>query len=70
MIRVAVTTSSFAKNSPEPLRLLRAAGYEAILNPHGRVLTAPETVDMLSGCAGVVAGTEPLNREVLSLIHI
>lgn len=66
MRRIAITTSSFAVHSPEPLEMLHAAGVETVLNPHGRVLTAAETVDMLAGCVGVIAGTEPLNREVIS----
>jgi D-3-phosphoglycerate dehydrogenase len=67
-MKIAITTSSFAVHSQEPLDLLRSAGMDIVLNPHGRVLTAAETVDLLSGCAGVVAGTEPLNREVLEAL--
>lgn len=67
-MKIAVTTSSFAVHSPEPLDKLRAWARSVILNPHGRVLTAPETMDLLRGCQGVVAGTEPLNREVLQAL--
>lgn len=64
--RVAVTTSSFAAFSQEPLRLLAGAGYAPVLNPHGRKLTEDEAIEILSGCVGVVAGTEPLTRRVLT----
>jgi len=63
---IAVTTSSFAVHSTEPLELLRRAGFDVVANPHGRVLTAPETVSFLHDCEGVVAGTEPLSRKVLA----
>lgn len=64
-MKVAVTTSTFAKESAEPLELLRAAGFEVQLNPHGRKLTRDETLAMLGGVDGVVAGTEALDRPVL-----
>ena len=66
--KIAVTTTSFAVHSSEPLDLLNRAGFEAVTNPFGRVLTAQEAVAMLAGCAAVVAGTEPLNREVLEAL--
>jgi D-3-phosphoglycerate dehydrogenase len=67
-MRVAVTTSSFAVHSAEPLELLRAAGLEVVLNPHGRVLTPAETTALLAGCVGVAAGTEDLRRGVLATL--
>ncbi len=67
-MKIAVTTSTFAQYSEEPLNLLRAAGHEVILNPHGRALTEAEAADLLRGCAGVVAGTEPLTAAVLEAL--
>ncbi len=67
-MKVAVTTSTFAQYSPEPLELLRAAGYEVVLNPHGRALTEDEAVEVLRGCVGVVAGTEPLTAGVMAAL--
>ncbi|MBN1438922.1 MAG: phosphoglycerate dehydrogenase [Anaerolineales bacterium] len=64
--KIAVTTSSFAKESREPLDALQAAGFELVFNPHGRKLTKPETVELLRGADGVIAGTEALDREVLA----
>lgn len=61
-LKVAVTTSSFADQDPAPLDFLRAKFKEVRLNPHGRALTAEETIDFLEGCAGVLAGTEPYNE--------
>ncbi len=64
-MRIAVTTSSFAVFDPEPLDVLRRAGAEIVLNPHGRKLTPEETVDLCAGCDGILAGTERLDRTVL-----
>ena len=64
-MKIAITTSSFAKFSSEPLDLLKAKGIEYVLNPHGRALKEEEIVPLLTGCVGVAAGTEPLTRPVL-----
>ena len=66
MPTVAVSTSSFARHDPRPLELLREAGYEVRLNPHGRRLERAETAELLRGAVGLVAGTETLDRELLS----
>lgn len=65
-MKIAATTSSFAQLSKRPVELLKEAGFEADYNPYGRKLTEEEVIEMLDGCAGVVAGTEPLSRAVLS----
>ena len=64
-MKIAITTSSFAKFSTEPLDLLKAQGIEYILNPHGRALKQDEIVPLLAGCAAVAAGTEPFTQAVL-----
>lgn len=64
-MKVAITTSSFARYSHEPLRLLEEAGIEYVLNPHGRALSEEEAMGLLKDCDGVAAGTEPLTRKVM-----
>ena len=64
-MKVAVTTSSFARYSDEPLALLRRRGVSYVLNETGRTLTEDEAIGILSGCVGVAAGTEKLSRRVL-----
>jgi len=66
--RVYVSTSSFATVSERPLRALRAAGYDVVLNPHGRKLKAEEVVSEVQGCVGLVAGTEPLGADTLAAL--
>lgn len=63
---VAISTGSFGKESPRPLELLRAAGYEVRPNPTGRTLTSDEAKDHLKDVVGLVAGTEKLTRDVLT----
>jgi D-3-phosphoglycerate dehydrogenase len=65
MWKIAVTTSSFAVYDPAPLNMLRAAVSEIVLNPYGRQLNEAEAKEILCGCVGVLAGTEPLGAEVL-----
>lgn len=65
MPTVAVSTSSFGRHDRQPLELLREAGYEVRSNPHGRRLGRAETIALLDGAVGLIAGTETLDREVM-----
>jgi D-3-phosphoglycerate dehydrogenase len=56
--KIAITTSSFGKESSEPVDDLRLAGCELVFNPHGRKLTKPETIELLRDADGLIAGTE------------
>ncbi|MGE0396540.1 MAG: phosphoglycerate dehydrogenase [Kofleriaceae bacterium] len=62
---VAISTSSFAKESAAPLERLRAEGFEIRANPHGRAMTTDEARVHLEGVAGLIAGTEKLTGELL-----
>jgi D-3-phosphoglycerate dehydrogenase len=64
-MKIAVTTSSFARYSDEPLELLRQRGVSYVLNESGRALTEDDAINILQGCIGVAAGTEKLSRRVL-----
>jgi D-3-phosphoglycerate dehydrogenase / 2-oxoglutarate reductase len=64
--QIAVTTTSFARESHAPLDVLEKAGFTVVMNSRGRKLTKPETTDFLKTVDGVIAGTEALDREVLS----
>ena len=67
-MKIAITTSSFAEFSDEPLRLFDEYNIAYKLNPHGRKLTEGETINMLHGCVGVAAGTEPLTARVMDAL--
>ncbi|MGJ8660576.1 MAG: NAD(P)-dependent oxidoreductase [Bacteroidota bacterium] len=62
---VAITPSSFAAVDQSPLRELEAAGFEVKPNPYGRRLTKEEAIENLKGVDALIAGLEPLDREVL-----
>ncbi len=67
-MKIAITTSSFAKFSDEPLQLLNDKGISYVLNPHGRKLIKEEAIELLQGCIGVAAGTEPLSSDVMAAL--
>ncbi len=64
--QVLISTSTFGEVDREPLELLERAGVSYRLNPHRRTLDRDETRELLAGAEGLIAGTEPLDREVLS----
>lgn len=65
-MKILVTPSSFGECGSEPLDLLHQRGYEIVINPYGRRLTAEEVIQLGKDCVGIVAGVEPLTAEVLS----
>ena len=67
-MKIAITTSSFARYSDEPLKLLEQAGVEYVMNDKGRALTEEEAIQILEGCHGVAAGTEPLTKKVMDAL--
>lgn len=67
MPKVLITTSSFNVAAAASLARLKQAGYEIATNPHGRKLNEDEVAALLGDdVIGMVAGTEPLTRRVLS----
>ena len=70
--RVLITTSQFGVVDETPIRLMEEAGYSVTLNPFGHRLTREEAMDLLADEAvvGLVAGLEPLDREVLTGCHL
>lgn len=64
--KILIGPSSFAATDKTPLNRLIAAGYEVIDNPYKRKLTKKELLELLTPeVIGLVAGLEPLDREVL-----
>jgi len=62
---ILISTTSFGAGDQRPLQLLEERGIRYRLNPHGRRLTAAEVSMLLQEADGLIAGTEPLNAEVL-----
>ena len=65
-LKIVIGPSSFAETDKTPLNRLIAAGYRVIDNPYKRKLTKNELFELLEpDVIGIVAGLEPLDREVL-----
>lgn len=63
--RVLVAPSSFCDVDRLPMNRLEAEGWEVIRNPYGRKLAKEELRALLPGVTGIIAGLEPLTRDVL-----
>jgi D-3-phosphoglycerate dehydrogenase len=63
-MKILISTSTFGVQSPEPLERLRKAGFDIVLNPHGRKLKPSEVIDLADGAVGMIAGTELLTDDV------
>lgn len=65
-MRVLISTYPYGETSDEPLKLLRAEGWDIVQNPHRRRLKAGEVSGLLSDADAVIAGTEPYTEESLA----
>lgn len=63
--KVLIGPSSFGAADRAPLDRLKQAGAEVIPNPYGRKLSTDELRTLLPGVVGLIAGLEPLTRDVL-----
>lgn len=65
--KILLGPSSFGETDRAPFFKLQEAGYEVVDNPFKRKLTKQELFDLLTpDVIGIIAGLEPLDREVLS----
>lgn len=69
-MKIAITTTSFAKFDNQPLQLLKDSGFEILLNPYCRKLDGGEVVELAEDAIGIIAGTEPLDRAVLEKLPL
>jgi phosphoglycerate dehydrogenase-like enzyme len=63
--KILVTPRSLTTESHPALARLEAAGFEVVLGPAGRQPTPDELATLLPGCAGYLAGVEPVGGAVL-----
>lgn len=64
ILKIAISTSSFASLDTAPLEFLKSKGLKVIHNPYGRKLNESEIIDLLQDVDGLLAGVEPLNSRV------
>jgi len=64
MKKILITTSSFGRECTEPLKMIRAAGFDYVLNPHQRKLTEDELIQLLLEHTPKyhIAGTETIGH--------
>jgi D-3-phosphoglycerate dehydrogenase len=65
-MKILISATPFAEFDRFPLDRLEKAGFEPILSPYGCYATPEQSIRLLDGVCGIVAGIEPLNREVLT----
>jgi D-3-phosphoglycerate dehydrogenase len=63
--KILIGPSTFATLDSKPMDMLKNAGFEVVNNPFGRKLTKKELSELLIGATGLIAGLEPLDREVM-----
>lgn len=63
--KVAITLTSFGEHDSTCLDLLCKEGFEVASNSFRRKLDKKETLELCKGCAGIIAGTEKYDREIL-----
>lgn len=68
MKNILTSPSSMGQVGSEPFDILEENGYTVINNPYGRKLKANEVIELAKDCVGIVAGVEPLNKEVLDAL--
>jgi D-3-phosphoglycerate dehydrogenase / 2-oxoglutarate reductase len=65
MRRILVTPRSLSASEHPAIQLLRDQGWEVIFGPQGRLPEEAELLQLLPGCAGWLAGVEPISVRVL-----
>ncbi len=65
MKKILISTSSFGKYDTSLIETLQSEGFVITLNPYGRELRENEITELLDGVDGLIAGTEPLTRNVI-----
>ncbi|MDD5560610.1 MAG: phosphoglycerate dehydrogenase [Candidatus Omnitrophica bacterium] len=65
---IAISTTSFAEYDKSPLELLEKSGYRIMANPYGRKIKPEELVKLAKDAAGLIAGTELIDRNIISTL--
>ena len=66
MTKIVINTSSFAAADRRPLEKLEQERIQYSLNPYRRQLKEEEIIELSQEAIGMIAGTEPLNKNVLT----
>ena len=66
MFKVLITTVPFAERNQLPVKLLKKAGIEYLINPLNKKLTEDELSEMVSDFDVIIAGTESISKKVMN----
>lgn len=66
MPQALITTVPFGARNRLPLELLEAAEIDYLINPHGRKVTEPQLLELISDVEVLIAGTEKISDEVMA----
>jgi D-3-phosphoglycerate dehydrogenase / 2-oxoglutarate reductase len=65
-MKILISSASFGKINPDPIKTLENAGFTPILNPYGRKLEFEEFSELIKDVVGLIAGTEKITSELLA----
>jgi len=66
MKKILITTVPFGDKSQLPLKMLKDAGVEYLINPLNKKLTESELAEMVSNYDVIIAGTEQITANVMN----
>ena len=66
MEKILTTPRSYGRDMPELFAQLEAAGYEVVRNTTGGILEKDQMKALITDCAGIIVGVDPLDVEVLA----
>lgn len=65
-MKISITTRSFGNLDPAPLEYLRGIFSDIAVNHEGKKLSEDESIALMAGAVGVLAGTEKLTEKVFA----
>lgn len=69
-VKVAITLTSFAKYDSSCLELLNKQGFKIANNTFCRKLNREETLELCTGCVGIIDGTEKYDSDILAKLSV
>lgn len=64
-MKVLITSNSFGQYDPEPIKLLQNLGWEIIRNPHGKILSEEDMIELVEDVDAIILGSDPVTKNVL-----
>jgi D-3-phosphoglycerate dehydrogenase len=65
VLKIAISTTSFAKFDAAPLELCKKIKYRVVINPYMRKVNSQELIRLAKDAVGLIAGTESITNDIL-----